>query len=77
MPIGLQVGQAANQNAALSVDPAAGGRLNTIFMLSSFLAGALGSAAGSFAYGAYGWPGVCVTALIFLAIGALGIRRVR
>ncbi|MEB3368344.1 MFS transporter [Saccharopolyspora mangrovi] len=77
VPIGLQVGQAANQNAALSVNPAAGGRLNTIFMLSTFLAGATGSAAGSFAYGLHGWAGVCTTALIFLALGAVGLRRAR
>ncbi|RRO12592.1 MFS transporter [Saccharopolyspora rhizosphaerae] len=77
VPIGLQVGQAANQNAALSVNPDAGGRLNTIFMLSTFLAGAIGSAAGSVAYGAYGWPGVCATALVFLGLGAVGLRRVR
>jgi predicted MFS family arabinose efflux permease len=77
VPIGLQVGQAANQNAALSVDPAAGGRLNTIFMLSTFLAGAIGSAAGSITYGLHGWPGVCVTALVFLALGGIGLRRIR
>lgn len=76
VPIGMQTSQAANQNAALTVNPAAGGRLNTVFMLATFLAGALGSAVGSFAHGIYGWLGVCAAALIFLALSALGLRRV-
>jgi hypothetical protein len=46
-------------------------------MLSTFLAGAIGSAAGSITYGLHGWPGVCVTALVFLALGGIGLRRIR
>ncbi|MFC7340924.1 MFS transporter [Saccharopolyspora griseoalba] len=77
VPIGMQTSQAANQNAALTVDPSVGGRLNTVFMLATFLAGALGSAVGSFAYGSHGWLGVCASALVFLGLSALGLRRAR
>lgn len=76
VPIGMQTSQAANQNAALTVDPSVGGRLNTVFMLATFLAGALGSAVGSFAYGIQGWIGVCAAALVFLALSTIGLRRV-
>ncbi|MFF5985681.1 MFS transporter [Prauserella flavalba] len=72
MPVGLQLGLVSNQAAALAVDPAAGGRLNTVFMLAAFLGGSAGSAVGAAAYGAAGWTAACLTAFGLLGVGALG-----
>lgn len=75
VPVALVISQVANQSAALAVDPEAGGRLNTVFMLAAFLGGSVGSAVGAAAFGADGWPAVCLAALGFVAVGAIGFFR--
>ncbi|WP_188316359.1 MFS transporter [Solihabitans fulvus] len=77
-PAAMQVGQVGNQSAALAVRPAEGARLNTAYMLATFLSGAAGSALGVAAYGRWGWPGACLTAGAFVAFGLLAcaVRRV-
>jgi predicted MFS family arabinose efflux permease len=68
LPIGLQVAQVAAQVTALSADDAAGGRLNTIFMFSTFLAGAVGLYAGAATWSHHG-----IVGLVILAAGFLGL----
>ncbi|MCP2165154.1 MFS transporter [Goodfellowiella coeruleoviolacea] len=69
LPVGTQAGQVGNQAAALAVRPAAAGRVNTAFVLAIFLAGALGSALGTAAFGRWGWTGSCLVAAGFVVLG--------
>ena len=76
VPVATQVSQVGNQSAALAVRPAAGARLNTAYMLATFLAGAAGSAAGTAAQAGAGWLGCCLVAGGFAGAGLLatGVR---
>ncbi|AUN99709.1 MFS transporter [Bacteriovorax stolpii] len=71
MDIGLQGSHVSNQSRVFSLIPEARSRLNTAYMFSYFLGGALGSWLGSISWGLYGWTGVCASALLMIAIGAL------
>lgn len=51
------------------------GRLNTVYMASYFVGGALGSLAGAWAWGRWGWTGVCAAGLVFLAGAVLARLR--
>jgi hypothetical protein len=52
-------------------------RLNTVYMVTRFVGGALGSAAGNYAWSLYQWPGVCAVGLLLalLTIAALFMPR--
>lgn len=71
MDIGLQGSHVSNQSRVFSLIPEARSRLNTAYMFSYFLGGALGSWLGSISWGLYGWTGVCTSALLMIGIGAL------
>lgn len=71
MDIGIQAAHVSNQSRVFALIPAARSRLNTAYMFAYFVGGALGSWFASIAWGLYGWPGVCGTALGFLAVGML------
>ncbi|MFD0484164.1 MFS transporter [Kineococcus sp. GCM10028916] len=51
----LQAVHVSNQNVVYPLRPAARSRLNSVYMTTYFVGGALGSAAGSAAWGAGGW----------------------
>jgi predicted MFS family arabinose efflux permease len=70
--VGLQAAQVANQVRVLARRPAARGRLNTVYMVATFLFGAIGSAVGSFAFGAAGWTGTWLTVGGFTVLAAAG-----
>jgi len=63
MDVGVQTVQVAEQGKVLSLMPEARSRINTLYMVSRFIGGALGSIAGAFAWSHSGWPGVCAAAL--------------
>jgi predicted MFS family arabinose efflux permease len=69
---GTQAAQVSNQSRIYALPPALHSRLNTVFMVTYFCGGALGSVAGSLAWGAGGWTGVCAVA--FTALGAAAVR---
>lgn len=71
MDIGLQGTHVSNQSRVFSLIPEARSRLNTAYMFSYFLGGALGSWLGTLSWSLYGWTGVCSTALIMILIGSL------
>jgi predicted MFS family arabinose efflux permease len=50
-----------------SLDPALHGRINSVYMVTYFLGGSLGSFIGSQAWALAGWPGVCATGILFSA----------
>jgi predicted MFS family arabinose efflux permease len=63
MDVGVQTVQVAEQGTVLSLLPEARSRLNTLYMGSRFLGGAIGSLLGAFAWTHGGWPAVCATAI--------------
>ena len=69
---GVQGAQVANQSRVLALRAEARNRVNTIYMISYFSGGSLGSALGSWAWTHWGWSGVCAVGggLMLAAVGA-------
>lgn len=67
MDAGVQATHISNQARALSLRPAARSRLNTVYMVSYFTGGSLGSFTSALAWSRAGWPGVCLVGLGFAA----------
>jgi predicted MFS family arabinose efflux permease len=70
LDLGVQSGLVSNQARAFAVDPKAQGRINTLYMTSTFLGGALGAVASGSLMEQYGWTGVAAfgTALGMIAM---------
>ena len=81
LDVGVQTSHIANQSRVYGIDPPARSRLNTAYMTSYFVGGALGSALGSWAWRAGGWTGVSALggALVLVAFAAYvtGLRKRR
>ncbi|WP_309051958.1 MFS transporter [Streptomyces sp.] len=75
--LGTSSSQVANQARLFVLGGDKVARLNTIFMLSSFGGGAIGSLAGAAAYGDHGWTGSVAVgaACVLLTAGALVVER--
>ncbi|MGI3171059.1 MFS transporter [Pseudooceanicola sp. C21-150M6] len=58
LDLGMQVGHVTSMSEVLRLDPAAGNRLNTIYMVIRFGGAALGTFAGAQAWHYFGWTGV-------------------
>lgn len=71
LDIGAQGLHVLNQRTIYELDAAARSRINSVYMIFYFLGGALGSAAGSLAFGIGGWTGVCIVGLVIAALGGL------
>lgn len=54
-----------NQSTVLSLAPQATSRTNTIYVVTYFAGGALGSYTGGLASHHFGWPGVTALGLLF------------
>ncbi len=69
---GVQLSMIANQTVVLGLDAATRGRMNTVFVAGLFGGGAIGSAAGGYAWHGHGWGAVTalgfVMALVSLAV---------
>jgi predicted MFS family arabinose efflux permease len=63
MDVGVQTVQVAEQGKVLSLLPEARSRLNTLYMVSRFVGGAIGSLIGAYAWSQGRWPAVCAAAL--------------
>ena len=70
---GVQAAQVANQTRVLSLRPKARNRVNTVYMISYFTGGSIGSLAGSFAWSRDGWSGVCVAGIGFLVLAVIAL----
>jgi predicted MFS family arabinose efflux permease len=68
---GVQATHVANQTRIYALDPGARGRLNTVYMVSYFVGGALGSYFGTICWIHAKWTGVCL-----FALGMLGLALV-
>jgi predicted MFS family arabinose efflux permease len=75
MDIGVQGGHVSNQSRIFALLPHARSRVNTAYMFAYFVGGAMGSYLGTIAWSVYRWPGVCATAMGFLAMGGLTYWR--
>lgn len=65
---GVGIAHSTNQGRIFRLDAARRGRLNSVYMFSYFMGGALGSIIGVTALSSYGWTAVCA---IGLAIGVV------
>ncbi|MFJ3372582.1 MFS transporter [Pseudomonas sp. NPDC086251] len=77
LDIGNRANQLANQARILALAPEAVSRLNTVFMVTYFTGGALGSALGASAAGFYGWQGLAVVGAVFAVCGLMAIVYAR
>lgn len=71
LDVATQSGQISNQSRIYSLSHTARSRLNTVYMVSYFVGGAMGSGVASIAWGSLGWPGVTASGMGFLALGGL------
>ncbi len=67
---GVQAAQVANQSRVLSLHPQARNRVNTVYMISYFTGGSVGSLLGTWAWGRWGWHGVCGLGVLSMLIAA-------
>jgi predicted MFS family arabinose efflux permease len=82
LDFGQQSGQVANQTRIFGIGETIRGRLNTIYMATTFAGGALGALAAGYAWTSAGWHGVCAlgsglvgTAMLLLIASKLTSRR--
>jgi predicted MFS family arabinose efflux permease len=73
MDLGVQSGHVSNQTRIYALMPEARSRLNMVYMIFYFVAGALGSYGGGLAWKHFSWLGVCVLSVLFLCAG-LGVQ---
>lgn len=71
MDLAVQSSQVANQARVYALDPAARSRLNTVFMATMLIGGAVGAGIGGSAYAVWGWTGTCVFGAISAALALL------
>jgi predicted MFS family arabinose efflux permease len=71
--LGFQATLIAHQSIVYSIEPAARSRLNAVLFVGMFTGMSSGAFLGSVVLGQWGWPGVCVLAVVS-ALGALAVR---
>nr|WP_056956456.1 MFS transporter [Lacticaseibacillus pantheris] len=72
LDLGTQFGQVSNQAIVQSLSRTSGSRNNSVFMFSYFMGGALGTFFATWAWGRFGWNGVCAVAAVFLIVSLVG-----
>lgn len=70
---GVQAAQVANQTRILRLRPEARNRVNTVYMISYFTGGSIGSLAGAWAWSKWGWNGVCSVSILFMLLAELAL----
>ncbi|ERI93944.1 transporter, major facilitator family protein [Clostridiales bacterium oral taxon 876 str. F0540] len=60
LDLGVQSCNVSNQTRVHSLNEEMRNRINTVYMVSFFLGGSLGSFLGSYSYSHFGWYGVCI-----------------
>lgn len=71
LDLSTQFSQVTNQAIIQSLSRKSNSRNNSIFMFSYFLGGSIGTLIGINAWSKFGWYGVIVCAIIFLAIALI------
>jgi len=79
LDLGVQAGLVSNQTRAFAVDRTAQGRINTLYMTTVFVGGAVGASVSGWLMQRFGWQGVALFALSLAAVAGLyhwiGSRR--
>lgn len=68
MDIGVQATHVGNQTRVHGLNPAMRNRLHTVYMVTYFVGGAVGSALGTWSYAGWGWPGLCLSCTLLAAV---------
>lgn len=71
--IGMQCIQLSNQSATMKLCPEASSRMNTIYMVTYFIGGSLGTFLAGTLWTMYGWMGTVSAGFIMLACSVLSI----
>jgi len=61
----------ANQVKVYSLDPEARSRLNTVFMVATFLGASLGAVVGTYGWNLMQWTGACIAGLLLIGVAAI------
>ena len=70
---GVQAAQVANQSWVMRLHPQARNRVNTVYMISYFTGGSVGSLAGSALWSIWGWAGVCGTGIACMVLAGAAL----
>ena len=81
LDLGAQGTHVSNQTRIYSLNPEARNRLNTVYMVTNFIGGALGSFLGTWGWSLAGWNGVCCVGVLMmvaaLVVYAINSKRMR
>jgi predicted MFS family arabinose efflux permease len=69
LDVGVQAGHISNQTRIYSLIPGARSRLNMVYMICYFTAGAIGSYVGTALWQRFGWVGVCAFGCVLILAG--------
>lgn len=72
LAFGISAGAIANQTRIFQLGMSVRSRLNTIYMVTSFIGASVGSLAGAMIYGYAGWTGMILLCVGFLLIAVAG-----
>lgn len=71
LDMGVQATHISNQSLIYSLKPEARNRINTVYMVTYFIGGSLGTYMTSFAWDYYKWSGVCVVGIFLSGIAVI------
>lgn len=71
--IGMQCIQLSNQSATMKLCPEASSRMNTIYMVTYFIGGSMGTFLAGTLWSLYGWMGTVTSGLLMLIFSVLSI----
>lgn len=77
MDAGVQANQISNQTRIYALAPELRNRITSVYMVTYFLGGALGSAIGASAWTAWHWPGVWLSAATLAALAFVPLFLIR
>lgn len=71
MDMGVQATHISNQTIIFAINPAARNRINTVYMVTYFIGGALGTFVATQLWHLYQWAGVCILGIVVSAIATV------
>ncbi|QLE41592.1 MFS transporter [Nostoc sp. C052] len=77
LDLGMHTGYVSNQIRVYNLVPNAESRLNTVYMVTNYTGGALGSFLGTYVWGLWQWNGVCALGLFLLTVAFIAHFSVR
>ncbi|MCQ2247347.1 MAG: MFS transporter [Bacteroidaceae bacterium] len=77
LDIGMQCVQLSNQSATMKLSPTAASRMNTIFMVTYFVGGSLGTFLAGTLWSKYGWMGTTSSGMLLIGLAIIFSLLVR